>query len=169
MAKAVLSTRSKEGRKERMNGVPTTFKRLGVDDIPTLQNVAEDVFDDVIDFHFAKKFLQEARNILIVALDGDRVVAQIVAVVHQHVDAPCDLFIENLGVAPDWRRRGVARRLIALAFEAGAELGAETAWVGTEEDNDPANALYRSMGANAGRFVMHSYNDLKNPSDTSTR
>lgn len=169
MAKAVLSTRSKEGRKERMNGVPTTFKRLGVDDFPTLQNVAEDVFDDVIDFHFAKNFLQEARNILIVALDGDRVVAQIVAVVHQHVDAPCDLFIENLGVAPDWRRRGVARRLIALAFEAGAELGAKTAWVGTEADNDPANALYRSTGANAGRFVMHSYNDLKNPSDTSTR
>jgi aminoglycoside 6'-N-acetyltransferase I len=142
------------------------FKRLGVEDIHFLQNVAEDVFDHPIDFVFAKDFLSDTRNILIVALEGDLVIAQIVAVVHQHLDAPPDLYIDNLGVAPAWQRRGIGRRLLALAFKAGAEQGAKAAWAGTEEDNLPANALYENTGASAGRFMMFSYSTIE-PSEDS--
>lgn len=140
-----------------------TFKRLGVEDAGVLARVAEDVFDHAIDSAFAQRFLAERRNILIVALEGDLVIAQIVAVVHQHLDAPPDLFLENLGVTPPWRRRGIARRLISLAFEAGAELGATTAWVGTEEDNEAAIALYENTGASGGPFRMFSYPRLAFP------
>jgi len=143
--------------------MPPTFKRLGVEDVALLAHVAEDVFDHAIDTAFAQRFLIEPRNILIVALEGDLVIAQIVAVVHQHLDAPPDLFIENLGVAPPWRRRGIARRLISLAFEAGRALGATAAWVGTEEDNEPAIALYAHTGASSGRFLMFSYPSLSIP------
>lgn len=137
-----------------------TFKRLGVDDIHFLRNVADDVFDHEINFDFAKRFLSDARNILIVACVSDRVIAQIVAVVHHHLDAPSDLYVDNLGVAPEWRRRGLARRLLSLAFDAGAQHGAKAAWVGTEEDNDAATALYTNTGASVDRFMMFSYTDI---------
>ena len=136
------------------------FKRLGAEDIEQLGAVADDIFDHPIDVRFARDFLADPRNILIVALADDRVIAQLVAIVHRHLDAPPDLFVENLGVAASWRRRGVARRLIAMAFEEGAKQGARTAWVATEEDNDAANALYAATGAAAGRFVMFSYQSL---------
>ncbi len=138
-----------------------TFRRLGADDVQVLANVAGDIFDHEIGTERAARFLADARNILIVALEGERVIGQLTAVVHQHLDAPPDLFLENLGVTEAWRRRGVARRLIALAFAAGARQGAEAAWVGTEEDNEAAQALYRATGASGGRFMMFSYADLR--------
>jgi aminoglycoside 6'-N-acetyltransferase I len=153
------------GVEQKGGAVQPIFKRLGVDDLHLLRHVAEDIFDHPIDFSFAKSFLSDMRNILVVALDGDQVIAQIVAVVHQHLDAPPDLYIDNLGVAPAWQRRGLGRRLLALAFKAGAEQGAKAAWVGTEEDNLPANALYENTGASAGRFMMFSYSTIEPAED----
>ena len=138
-----------------------SFVRVGVENIDLLRSVADDVFDYEIDFGFAKAFLAEPRNILAVACAGGRVVGQIVAVVHRHLDVPADLYIDNLGVAPAWQRRGVARRLVAMAFEAGAEQGAVAAWVAAETDNAPANALYKTAGATRGQFAMFSFADLR--------
>lgn len=72
---------------------------------------------------------------------------------HQHRDARPDLYIDNLGVAPEWQRRGFGRRSMALTFEAGAT----AAWVGTEEDGRPANGLYKVTGVSGGRFMMFRY------------
>lgn len=138
-----------------------SLKRLGIEDLPLLQGVEDDIFDHEVDIDSARRFLSDPRNILIVALVGDRVVAQLTAVVHQHIDAVPDLFLDNLGVTAEWQRRGIARRMIALAFEAGAEQGAKTAWVGTEETNEAANALYTATGATGGRFMMFSYSTLR--------
>lgn len=169
MASVLDSMRQVSGVEQEGSGVQPTFKRLGIEDIQLLRHVAEDVFDHPIDFDFAKGFLSDARNILIVALDGDLVIAQVVAVVHQHLDAPPDLFIDNLGVTPAWQRRGLGRRLLALAFTAGAEQGAKAAWVGTEEDNMPANALYENTGASAGRFMMFSYSTIEPAEDSESQ
>jgi hypothetical protein len=57
-----------------------SFKRLGVEDIRLLQNVADDIFDHDVDVAFATRFLSDVQDILIVALDGDRVVAQLAGV-----------------------------------------------------------------------------------------
>ena len=137
------------------------FRRLGPSDFPLLQNVDDEIFDYEVKEEFARRFLADDRNILIVARTGGRIIGQIVAIVHQHLDAPNDLFIENLGVAEAWRRHGVARRLLGMAFEAGVAQRAVTAWVATEEDNSPATGLYRATGASSGRFVMFSYSTLE--------
>jgi ribosomal protein S18 acetylase RimI-like enzyme len=42
-------------------------------------------------------------------------------------------------------------RLLAL----GKALGCEEAWVGTENDNQPARGLYESRGAAAEPFVLY--------------
>lgn len=111
-----------------------------------LGTVAEDVFDAPVHPERLARYLAADSQIMLVALDGDVVVGQIRAIVHFHPDEPAQLYIDNLGVSPVWQRRGIARRLIEAMLEKGRERGCETAWVGTEGNNDAANALYRAWG-----------------------
>lgn len=56
------------------------------------------------------------------------------------------LGLHSLHVAPTWRRRGLAVHLIDQLLEWGAEQGARTVWLHAETDNEPARALYASLG-----------------------
>ena len=56
------------------------------------------------------------------------------------------LGVHGLAVAPPYRRRGLARAVMAELLEWGAEQGATTVWLHVETDNDPALALYESLG-----------------------
>lgn len=122
-------------------------------DAGMLHAAAADVFD-AVDATKAQIFLRDPRNILIVAVADGIIIGQLQAVLHTHLDAPADLFIDNLGVAPGWRRRGIARRLIALATEAGRRAGADEAWVLTEADNVAAQATYAATGASVREVAM---------------
>lgn len=58
----------------------------------------------------------------------------------------------TLAVAPEARRRGIARALVAAFLAEAAARGAETAFLEVAADNAPAEALYRAAGfAQAGR------------------
>lgn len=54
--------------------------------------------------------------------------------------------VHALDVAPEHRRRGLARRMLAELLEWGGEQGAATVWLHVETDNQPALALYESLG-----------------------
>ena len=135
----------------------TTFHRITSGNVRLLDQVAPDVFDDVIDPHRVVAYAAQASHLLIVALDADRVVGQVAAYVHAHPDQPSDLYIDNLGVTPAMRRQGIARRLVNEIREWGAALGCAQAWIVTDTDNLEARQLYASSGAEAVEIVMYSY------------
>lgn len=54
--------------------------------------------------------------------------------------------LHDLAVDPAHRRQGLARRVIATLLEHAAEQGVGTAWLHVETDNEPALALYDSLG-----------------------
>ena len=54
--------------------------------------------------------------------------------------------ILTLATAPAWRRRGVARGLVAAVVESARAQGAATLFLEVAEDNQPAIALYAGMG-----------------------
>ncbi|GAA1520324.1 hypothetical protein GCM10009788_25220 [Nocardioides humi] len=56
------------------------------------------------------------------------------------------LGIHDLQVAPEHRRRGRARAVLAALLEWGAERGALTVWLHVETGNEPALALYERLG-----------------------
>lgn len=56
--------------------------------------------------------LADPSHSLIVALVGEEVVGQVVAVVHRHPDSPTELSIDNLGVTPARQRQGIGRSLL---------------------------------------------------------
>ena len=60
------------------------------------------------------------------------------------------LYIDALGTAPAFRRRGVARALLAAAEDRARRLGLEPVSLETEVDNDAARALYERCGFEPG-------------------
>lgn len=139
------------------------YRFLGPGDAGVLGRVAADVFDEPIRPNRLAAYLAEPGHLLLVALDGDLVVGQCAAVIHRHLDRATELYLDNLGVAPPWQRRGIGTELVRRMFEEGRARGCEKAWVGTEIDNEGANALYASLGAApAEPFNLHLF-DLRGP------
>jgi aminoglycoside 6'-N-acetyltransferase I len=143
-------------------GAGISLQRITASNAALLNDVANDVFDDIIDAARVWAFLARPEHLLIVAVAEQPsgrplVVGQIAAMLHHHVDAAPDLYIDNLGVAPDFRRRGIARELVEAVMALGRSLGGDEAWVLTEADNDAARALYRERGAEAQAVVMFEY------------
>ncbi|MCC8193179.1 MAG: ribosomal protein S18-alanine N-acetyltransferase [Deltaproteobacteria bacterium] len=54
--------------------------------------------------------------------------------------------IYNIAVAPAFRRLGIGKKLLRLSMEAAFRNGAEQAVLEVRISNDPALALYRSLG-----------------------
>jgi len=137
--------------------MPVEIRRVGADDAGLLARVADDVFDDDIDAVRTAAYLADKNHMLIVAIEDGVVVGQTAGIVHRHVDQPTELYIDNLGVTPELRRRGIARRLVEDLIAWGKAQGCEEAWVGTEPDNEAARGLYVAMGGEVVDIVMYEY------------
>lgn len=57
-----------------------------------------------------------------------------------------EIHITNLAVHPEWRRLGVARRLLAAALAEGVARGVTLAFLEVRPSNTRALALYESLG-----------------------
>ena len=57
-----------------------------------------------------------------------------------------ELHINSLAVDGAWRRRGLARRLLAEVFRDSIAAGARSATLEVRQSNTPARALYESLG-----------------------
>jgi aminoglycoside 6'-N-acetyltransferase I len=119
---------------------------IGKSNAHRLATVAEEVFDHPIDDARLAAYADHPQHLLCVALRDDLVVGQARAIVHSHPDKAPDLYIDNLGIAPAYRRQGLATRLLAEIVRLGRERGCRELWVCTEQDNESACGLYRSLG-----------------------
>jgi aminoglycoside 6'-N-acetyltransferase I len=123
--------------------MPFTLKRLSAGDMPVFARIAPDVFDEPVTPARLAAYLQAPGHIMVVALEGETIVGQCAGVVHRHPDKATELYIDEVGTASTHRRQGIARAMLEEMFGWGRALGCDEAWLGTELDNDAANALYR--------------------------
>jgi aminoglycoside 6'-N-acetyltransferase I len=128
---------------------------LGREDAALLDRVAEGVFDEPLNPEGVAKHLASPGHHLVVALSDGEVVGQVTGVLHAQPDKPPEIYIGEVGVAPAFQRRGIARAMLAAMFNLARELGCDEAWVGTEPDNDGARRLYESIGGRAESFIMY--------------
>ena len=131
-----------------------TLEIISEDNMYLLDAVAAGVFDEAINPDYLARYVQEANHALCVAVSDGLVVGQARAIIHRHPDTPPELYIDNVGVTPAYQRRGIARMLVTEIVAVGKALGCEDVWVGTEPDNEPAKALYRSLGLDMSDMVM---------------
>lgn len=123
-----------------------TVRLLSPDDASVLDHVAPDVFDHDLDPRFTAEFFADPRHHLAVALDGQTVVGMASALHYVHPDKPPELYINEVGVAPAYRNRGVGRELLGELFAHGRALGCAEAWLGTEKKNAAARRMYAAAG-----------------------
>ncbi|MBY5828407.1 GNAT family N-acetyltransferase [Rhizobium ruizarguesonis] len=134
-----------------------TTCRLTRDTVGLLENIAEEVFDQEINAQRLATYLKSSGHLMIIAVCEKQVIGQIAAYVHSHPDRASDVYIDNLGVAPPFQRRGVARRLLDEVLAWGKTLDCDQAWIVTDTENNAARALYEGRGAAAEPIVMFSY------------
>jgi len=131
-----------------------TVRLVGADDAGLFGYVADDVFDHAIDDSRLTAYLTAPDHLMAIAAtaaaaDDDApvlIIGQARALVLHHPDGPPQLYVDNLGVAPAWRRQGIARRLLSRLADAGRARGCHERWIATEPDNRAACSLYDSMG-----------------------
>lgn len=120
-----------------------TIKRIGPGDETLFDTIAEDVFDEPVKSELVTAYLRQPGHLMVLAFDGGTVVGQCAAVLHRHPDKPVELYVDEVGTATSHLRQGIATAMMEEMFRWGRELGCTEAWLGTECDNVPANALYR--------------------------
>ncbi|WP_296744979.1 GNAT family N-acetyltransferase [Mesorhizobium sp.] len=136
------------------------IRRLHPGDDALVMRLADEVFDEPVRPERLAAYLASPGHFMIVAIIDEIVVAQCAAVIHRHPDKVSELYIDEVGVAPAFRRHGIARKMLDAMFVIGREHGCEEAWVGTEPDNLPARALYETRKEPHGlaeHFVMYVY------------
>jgi ribosomal protein S18 acetylase RimI-like enzyme len=95
------------------------------------------------------RFLAGPGHHLLVALDDDEPAGFVSGVETTHPDKGTEMFLYELSVAPDRRRRGIGSALVRALAALARERGCYGMWVATEAANEAALATYRAAGAAA--------------------
>ena len=112
-----------------------------------LGTIAQDVFDSPLDPRATHEFLRDPRHHVVVAIDTGVVVGFASAVHYVHPDKPSpELWINEVGVAPTHRRRGIGKAILHKLLDHARDLGCAEAWVLTDRANEAAMRLYESSG-----------------------
>ena len=106
----------------------------------------EAAFDNEVRDDETRRFLADDRHVLLLGYLDDRPAGFVSAVEVFHPDKPSELFLNEIGVIDEIRRQGVGRALIEELEHVGRERGCVNIWVLTDEENEPAMAMYASTG-----------------------
>ena len=136
-----------------------TVKTLISPDAGLFGNVADGVFDKPINETLVSEFLSDPRHHIIVAIRDDKIVGFASAVHYVHPDKPAELWINEVGVSPNYQRQGVAKAILKEMLRLGKRLRCRSAWVLTDRTNLAANRLYSSVGGrlDPGDTVMYEF------------
>ncbi|MEX0971030.1 MAG: GNAT family N-acetyltransferase [Paracoccaceae bacterium] len=132
--------------------------RLGPADLALLMRVPEGVFDNPINPAQAAAFLGDPRHEMVLALLNDIPVGMGSAVIMLHPDKPPAGFINEVGVHPDHRRRGIGSAICTTLFKQLRLRGCAGIWLATEHDNTAARGLYtRLEGRKTTEIVVYDW------------
>lgn len=84
-----------------------------------------------------------------IEVDG-RIAAQAYGTIHRGI-----LVLESVATDPEFRKRGLARRVLGALMDWGRSEGADTAGLQCLAGNDPALSLYRSLGFGRMAYPYH--------------
>ena len=120
---------------------------LGPGDEEAILASGDVVFDSAPDPALTIEFLNDPRHHIAGALIDGRLVGIASGFHYIHPDKPAELWINEVGVADAFQRRGIARKLMNTLLEHSRKMGCREPWVLTETDNMPARKLYAAVGA----------------------
>jgi ribosomal protein S18 acetylase RimI-like enzyme len=90
------------------------------------------------------KFLK-CGGLLLLAKDDEKIAGAALCYELPHPAGEHSLYVHELDTHPHYRRQGVATALMNELNKIAAHRGLTEVWLGTETDNDAANAFYKSL------------------------
>lgn len=114
-------------------------------DVDTIE-AASYLFDDDVDRDWTEKFLRQPNHHLCIAYIDDEAVGFVSGVEITHPDKGTEMLMYELGVDDQYRRRGIGRSLVVALRDLARTRGCSGVWVPVDDDNEPALAMYRSLG-----------------------
>ncbi|MEO9600786.1 GNAT family N-acetyltransferase [Parasphingorhabdus sp.] len=117
--------------------------------------VADDLFDAPVQSNLLQSYLAEETHWLVAAVLDGVVIGKATAMVHRRPDKEDELYLDEIDVIPELRRKGIAKMILKKVLEMAEDWGCEECWLGTEKDNIPARKLYESNGAKPEDFVLY--------------
>ena len=94
-------------------------------------------------------YLAQPDTIFLACYDGpDRGTLMGIAsgrILHKPYDRSLWLYVDEVDTAVNQRQKGAGRAMMQVFRDIAVEAGCDELWLGTEPDNDAANALYRSL------------------------
>jgi len=133
------------------------YKHITADDVDVLKGLLA-VFGEAFGDHdayqgavptdaYLRSLLAKPHFIALAALDGDRVVGGLAAyVLEKFEQARSEVYIYDLAVLEDHRRKGIATDLIRELGRISKERGAYVVMVQADPGDEPAIRLYESLG-----------------------
>ena len=119
------------------------FRRMREADLPRVMEIERAAFSHPWTEELVRRELGHEFSTVLLACGGDSGAVQGFAVVWLVHD---ELHVLNVAVAPEARRRGVARAILDRVEAQGREQGARIAMLEVRRGNAPAIALYRTLG-----------------------
>lgn len=135
----------------------TEILQLRPDDLPlfeALMTLFGEVFDEMDTYTHARpdagyvaELLASDHFIAVAAVDEGEVVGGLGAYELKKFErARSEIFIYDLGVAESHRRRGIGTAMIEYLRDLAADRGAWVMFVQSEDGDEPATELYKSVG-----------------------
>ena len=116
---------------------------------------AAELFDAEVTIEGASDALaRHGQHFLLAVTRTGQAIGFVSGVEMRHPDKDAEMFVNELGVSPSWRRQGVARSLLSALGDHARSRGCTGLWTATEPDNDAALATYRSLGAEAEQTAV---------------
>ena len=108
---------------------PITIRNLGPEDSHVLDRVREGTFENPVDPTLAWGFLATRVNEIVVALDRGEVVGYACGTVVMRPTKPTAFYVSEIEVHADYRRRGVATRMLTRLQELAQDRGCARLWL----------------------------------------
>jgi ribosomal protein S18 acetylase RimI-like enzyme len=113
------------------------------------------------------EFLADDRNIYLTVHADGRLAGTLHAIAYVHPAGQRYVYVDEVETDEAFRRQGVASAMMKAAREIARGMGAHAVWLGADEGNDAAHALYRSLEAHEIEpGVIYTYDiDQVHPND----
>ena len=139
-----------------------TYHRLSAANAHLLEGSA--AFDNPIRPAECARFVADPGHELVFALSDGGVAGFASGVILLHPDKAPGFFVNEVGVSEQFRRLGIAKELCRQLFAIARERGCKGIWLGTEDDNTAARALYRSLeGRETAGVVVYDWDGAMDP------
>lgn len=90
-------------------------------------------------------FLTDPRNVYLTVHADGQLAGALHAIAYTHPAGRRYLYVDEVDTDEAFRRQGVASAMLTAAIEIARSLGAHALWLGADDGNEAAHALYRSL------------------------